>query len=298
MTGNPILPGKGVCDPHVRIFDGRVYLYATHDMSPENTGFCMEDWWIWSCDDLLDWKHECTLRPEETYIGEQAWNCWATDAAERNGRYYWYFSQGSKRTGVMVGDSPIGPWHDPLGRPLVSEDDVPVKPYDPGVFVDDDGQAYLVFGVWEYYIARLAEDMIHLAEKPRRITIQNPRGPYGPGKLDDKPYLHKRGDIYYLSWGCFYGMSDDIFGPYDCKGSIILEENVAPDHRYRDKPITLDRHGSFFEYHGQWYFICNDMSRSQSMFFRDSSLCLVSYNADGTIQPVTIDSAGVPAATR
>ena len=100
-------------------------------------------------------------------------------------------------------------------------------------------------GVWDFCIARLVDDMFSLAETPRKITIHNPEGPYGAGKTDDKAYLHKRGGIYYLSWGCFYGMSNQVYGPYDCRGSIIQEQNVDPAHRYKDQVITYDRHGSF-----------------------------------------------------
>jgi len=300
LSGNPILPGRGVCDPHVRIFGDKAYLYATHDLAPDSTRFVMTDWWIWSSADLVHWTHECTLRPEDTYIGPGFQSCWATDAAEKNGRYYWYFSEGSKRTGVVVAETPTGPWRDPLGRPLIGDGVVPVGAYDPGVFIDADGTPYLVFGVWDYYIARLNDDMISLAEAPRRITIHNPAGPYGPGKTDDKPYLHRRGGIYYLSWGCFYGMADRVYGPYACCGSIITEERVAPALRYQDQAITYDRHGSFFEWRKQWYFICNDMSQTRSRFFRDSALGYVSYRHDGAIEPIRLDTAGVglPAETK
>jgi beta-xylosidase len=293
FSGNPILPGLGVCDPHVRIFGDTAYLYATHDKSPENEHYVMEDWWVWSSPNLVDWTHECTLRPEQTYIGAACTSCWATDMAERNGRYYWYFSECNKRTGVVVGETPTGPWHDPLGEPLVGDGVVSVGAYDPGIFIDDDGTPFLVFGVWDYYVARLNEDMISLAETPQKITIHNPEGPYGKGKTDDKPYLHKRAGIYYLSWGCFYGMAQSVYGPYDCRGSIILEENVAETHRYAENVITMDRHGSFFEWRGQWYYICNDMSQTGSSHFRDSSLCYVFYGSDCEIEPIRIDGTGV-----
>lgn len=295
QPGNPILPGRGVCDPHIRIFGDRIYLYATHDKSAGNDRYVMEDWWVWSSADLVQWTHECTLRPEDTYIGAGFDSCWATDAAAKNGRYYWYFSEANLRTGVVVGETPVGPWRDPLGGPLVGDGVVPVGAYDPGVFVDDDGAAYLVFGVWEYYIARLNDDMISLAETPRRIAIRNPEGPYGQGKMDDKPYLHKRGGVYYLSWGCFYGMAGDVHGPYDCRGSFLLEPNVAATHRYTGagQDITWDRHGSFFEWRGQWYFICNDMSQTRNPYFRDSSICRVYYRADGAIEPVRLEAGGV-----
>ena len=294
LSGNPILQGRGVCDPHIRIFNDKAYLYATHDKSPDNEGFVTEDWWIWSSPNLADWTHECSLRPEETYIGAGFTSCWATDAIDRDGKYYWYLSEGNQRTAVVVAPTPTGPWHDPLGEPMIGDGVVPVGAYDPGVFIDDDGAPYIVFGVWDFYVARLGDDMISLAEPPRQLLIHNPEGPYGPGKTDDKPYLHKRGGVYYLSWGCFYGMAESVYGPYDCRGSIIIEENVAEPLRYHmDQGIDYDRHGSFFEWRGQWYFICNDMSQTQNGAFRDSSLCYVSYRENGEIEPVRIDAAGV-----
>ena len=53
LSGNPILQGRGVCDPHVRIFGDKAYLYATHDKAPDSADFVMEDWWIWSSPDLV-----------------------------------------------------------------------------------------------------------------------------------------------------------------------------------------------------------------------------------------------------
>ncbi|NLF32313.1 MAG: family 43 glycosylhydrolase [Planctomycetes bacterium] len=320
MTGNPLLPGRGVTDPHVRIFGDRAYMYATHDRSPDNDRFIMDDWWVWSSPDLVHWRCECTLRPADIHVGPGFTGCWATDAAERNGRYYWYFSE-SAQVGVVVGDSPVGPWRDVLGRPMIPAGLVPVKAYDPGILIDDDGAAYIVFGVWDFYLARLAEDMISLAEPPRKLAIHNPEGPYGRGRTDDKAYLHRRGGIYYLSWGCYYAVSDNVYGPYECRGSILVEENVDPPLRYRDsgcpldawrrfggadapkalydeRVITFDRHGSFFQWHAQWYYICNDMSRSRNPFFRDSAIATISYRANGDIEPVRLETAGVCAAGR
>lgn len=283
------MPGSGVCDPHVRVFAGRLYMYATHDLSPRNRDFIMEDWWVWSSGDLSEWKLECTLRPEQTYIGRGFRSCWATDAAERDGLYYWYFSEGALRTGVVVSETPTGPWRNPLGEPLLNDGLVPVGAYDPGILIDTDGSAWIVFGVWEYYIARLADDMISLVEPPRRLTVLHPQGPRGPGILDDKPCLHRRNGLYYLSWGCFYGISENLLGPYECQGSIILEENVAEHLRYPHHVITHDRHGSFFEWKSEWYFACNDFSSSGNEFFRDWSLCPVSYDSRGLIEPVRLD---------
>lgn len=290
---NPILPRSGVCDPHVRIYNERAYLYTTHDRSPDNTQFVMDDWWIWSSPDLVHWSMEGSIKPEETYYRKPDQNCWAVDAIGRGGSYYFYFSRGPREIGVLESDSPVGPWKDPLGKPLIAEGLAATEARDPGLLLDDDGEAYLVFGTFKFYIARLGEDMISLAEPPRRVVIHNPEGPYGKGKTDDKPYLHKRHGIYYLSWGCFYAMSNSVYGPYDCHGSILIRENVAPALQYQYHPITYDRHGSFFEWHNQWYFICNDMSQTGNPYFRDSSLCYLFYGGNGEIEPVHLDEAGV-----
>jgi beta-xylosidase len=212
---------------------------------------------------------------------------------ERNGNHYFYFSRGPRNIGVMAAHSPVGPWRDPLGKPLLSEGAVPTEIRDPGLFKDDDGEVYIVFGTWDFYIARLQEDMVSIASEPQKIAIRNPEGPYGKGKTDDKPYLHKRNGIYYLSWGCFYGMADRIAGPYECRGSIIHEGNVAAALRYKNNDITSDRHGSFFAWRGQWYFICNEMGITQSSFYRDSSISYIEYLPNGEITPVQITEAGV-----
>jgi hypothetical protein len=293
LTGNPLLAGRGVCDPHIRIYNDRAYLYATHDKSPANRDFVMDDWWIWSSTDLVNWHHECTLSPEGTYYGQPDSSCWAVDAIERSGKHFLYFSRGPREIGVVVSDSPVGPWRDPLGQPLVAEGSVATEARDPGLFRDDDGEYYLVFGTWDFYLALLDASMIRLAETPRRLTVLNPEGPYGKGKTDDKPYLHKRQGIYYLSWGCFYGMSETVYGPYECRGPILREQNVAPELRYLLHPITYDRHGSFFEWRGRAYFICNEMGLTQNPFFRDSSISFVSYADNGEILPVRITREGV-----
>ena len=291
-AGNPLLPGQGVCDPQVRVFNGQVYLYATHDYSPQNKGFRMDDWWLWSTTDFLHWKHETTLQPEQTYLGKPFMDCWATDAATRNGKYYWYFSAGRDDIGVVVSDTPVGPWHDPLGKPLVPRGLTPVAERDPGILMDTDGTDYLVFGTWDFYLVRLGRDMVSLAEAPRLLVLDHKAGPYGEGKTDDKPFLHQRNGKYYLSWGCYYAMADNPYGPYTYKGSIIIPETTDP--QFRTSALTHDRHGSFFEYHGQWYFICNDFSQpGTTPHFRNSILSYLHYRDNGEIAPVRIDAEGV-----
>jgi len=289
--------GRGVNDPHIHIFNNRAYLYASHDDSIDNTKFVMKDWWVWSSDDLLNWKHESTLKPEEIYIKKPSDACWATDAVEKNGKYYWALSDMNRdgdgaRIGMVVSDNPGGPWRDPLGKPLLEADCAETDVYDPCFFKDDDGSVYIAFGVWDYYIAKMSEDMMSIQGEPHRLEIRNPEGPYGKGKTDDKVSLHKRGDIYYLSWGSYYAMSDSLFGVYECQGTIIDSNKMEKRFVERSWPQgpTQGRHGNHFQWNDQWYFTYCEMAFSNNRFFRDFWISKTEYAEDGKILPITIDS--------
>jgi len=298
---NPIIPNKGANDPHIRIIDGKAYLSASHDKSIDSKKFVMEDWWMWSSDNLVDWKLEYVLKPEDTYIGKPLDGCWATDIAKRNGKYYWYFSERNEQTGVMVAESLTGPWKDPLGKPLLSADMTLTHEYDIGIFEDGNGDFYIVFGVWDYYIAKLNEDMISLAEAPRKIEIKNPRGPYNQdGKntkmpTDDKPFLHSYNGKFYLSWGCFYAMADNVYGPYDYTGSIINSTSFATGYDSPTWPngFLQGRHGSFFEWHNQWYFAYCDISQTGNRYFRDTFISYIHYKPNGEMALIRVDGVGV-----
>jgi len=291
-AGNPLVENIGLTDPHVVIYGDRAYMYATHDFSPDGKKFCMKDWWVWSSADLVNWRQEGSLRPEETFLKRPFNDCWATFGASRKGKYYWYFSAGPTQIGVVVGDSPGGPWKDPLGKPLLAKGFTPTMQRDPDILMDADGQAYIVFGVWKYYIARLNDDMVSLAETPRLLVLDKEFGPYGAGKTDDKPSLHQRNGIYYLSWSSFYAMSTNVYGPYTFKGSVITTNGVAPE--FREGNIFHDRHGNFFTWHHQWYYACNDKSQpGRGEHFRDSCISYVHYRDNGEIAPIRLDRIGV-----
>jgi arabinoxylan arabinofuranohydrolase len=269
---NPIIPNRGVCDPHIHIFKDKAYLYATHDADPDGRDYRMHDWQIWSSPDLVEWTLESTFRPEDTYIGPSD-SCWATDAAERNGKYFFYFSNGMRDTGVAVSDYPGGPFRDALGKPLLPENLTPTRQYDPAVFIDDDEQStpYIIFGspVWaggdSYYIATLNEDMVSLKEAPTKIILNDP--------ADDKPFLHKHNGIYYLSWASFYAISNCVTGPYHLVGNT----GASPDH------------GSFFEWNGQWFNAFTVLD--PTLTYRATGICYVHYRNNGEmlVDPLIIE---------
>jgi hypothetical protein len=93
---NPLVPNVGMADPHVHVFNGSFFLYATNDFSNTNTGFVMKSWRIWSSPDLVTWTLATTLEPQDTPANPSVYDsCWATDAAQGpDGQYYWYLSIG------------------------------------------------------------------------------------------------------------------------------------------------------------------------------------------------------------
>ncbi|XLE34747.1 family 43 glycosylhydrolase [Tamlana fucoidanivorans] len=297
---NPIVSNVGLNDPHIHIFNDTAYVYASHDKSINNGKFIMEDWWVWSSPDLVNWTKRSVLNPKDTYIGKEFSRCWATDAAYRNGKYYWYFSEGNEQAGVVAGDTPVGPWTNVLNQPLLSADLTPTHEYDMAVF-EDNGEHYIIFGVWDYYIAKLNYDMVSLAEKPKKIIINNPHGPYnldGENKekpTDDKPFVHKYKGKYYLSWGCFYAISNNLYGPYDYKDSVIKAESFAEGFDAPTWPTGFmqGRHGSFFEWHNQWYYIYCDISQTGNRYFRDSFISYVHYKENGEMATLKVDGIGV-----
>eukprot|EP00442_Polarella_glacialis_P056735 CAMPEP_0115149838 /NCGR_PEP_ID=MMETSP0227-20121206/64696_1 /TAXON_ID=89957 /ORGANISM="Polarella glacialis, Strain CCMP 1383" /LENGTH=148 /DNA_ID=CAMNT_0002560117 /DNA_START=65 /DNA_END=508 /DNA_ORIENTATION=- len=138
-------------------------------------------------------------------------------------------------------------------------------------------------------------------KQPQHLSVQGAFGPYGAGKTDDKPFLHKHAGIYYLSWGVFYGTSTTPFGPYTYRGSILEPSLIEPAFRignesqepWYTRQDYADRHGSFLELHGQAYFFCNDYSHSDALGFRGTVAAYVHYRADGSIEPIVINAHGV-----
>jgi arabinoxylan arabinofuranohydrolase len=117
--------------------------------------------------------------------------------------------------------------------------------------------------------------------------------------------LHRYGDLYYLSWGCFYAVASSPYGPFDYRGTVIDQALIAPDFRIGSQTSQpwyaredyADRHGSFWTQNGQWFYACNDRShstdKSNPSYFRDAVFAYVHYYTNGSIAPVRIDAQGV-----
>lgn len=278
VASNPIVPNVGMADPHIFIFNGKAYNFATRDADTKAKMFNMPDWNIWSSSDLVNWTLVRTIKPTETYIGESKF-CYATDVAFKNGMYYYYFSNKNINTGVMKSTSPEGPFIDALGKPLLPQDLTTGREYDPTVLVDDDKNhsSYIVFGhntstvdSLRYHIAKLNEDMISLAETPKVITFTGDMN--GILTENDKPNLHKHNGIYYLSAGADYATSNNVYGPYTRRGSTGNGEHG----------LTPRAHGNFFTWNNQWFHTwCHFFLGKEVAFYRESYIGYLHYKDNG-----------------
>jgi arabinoxylan arabinofuranohydrolase len=122
-------------------------------------GFKMHDWLLYYSTDMVNWTEHGVVASLKNF----AWvpydnGAWAVQCIERNGKFYLYCPMpGNVGIGVLVADSPYGPFKDPIGKPLIKNSNHDI---DPTILIDDDGQAYMYWGNPKVYYVKLNEDMI------------------------------------------------------------------------------------------------------------------------------------------
>lgn len=154
---NPYLPlYEYVPDGEPHLFDGRVYIYGSHDFAG-GSKYCPGDYVTWSApeDDLSDWRYEGVIyrRGQDPSNADGALEMWAPDVARApDGRYYLFYCHAFlPEIGVAVADSPVGPFafHGHVRYPANMQKGKTLNehlPFDPAVLVDDDGRIYLYYG--------------------------------------------------------------------------------------------------------------------------------------------------------
>ncbi|MFZ0472721.1 MAG: family 43 glycosylhydrolase, partial [Bacteroidales bacterium] len=197
---NPIITDQFTADPAARVFNGRVYVYPSHDIrAPESftrkDWFCMEDYHVFSSSNLTDWTDHGVIVTQEKveWVNPASYSMWAPDCIERKGKYYFYFpanvKPGSGRgfgIGVAVADNPAGPFI-PQPEPIKN-----VHGIDPCTFIDKDGQAYIYYSLGKIFAAKLNDNMLELASEPVVMEDLPKQG------LVEGPFLFERNGIYYM----------------------------------------------------------------------------------------------------
>lgn len=275
----PIIQTKYTADPAPMVYNDTVFLYTTHD-EDDAEGFKMQDWLLYTSTDMVNWTDHGVVASLKSFDWVKRDNgAWAEQVVDRNGKFYMYCPIHGNGIGVLVSDSPYGPFKDPLGKPLVWQkehwDDI-----DPTVFIDEDGQAYMYWGNPNCYYVKLNEDMISYSGDIVKLKET-------PEHYQEGPWFYKRNGHYYLAFastccpeGIGYAMSDSSTGPWKTKGYIM-----RPTER------TRGNHPGIMDYKGKSYvFGLNyDLLKLETNTHyerRSVSVAEMHYNEDGTIQEV------------
>lgn len=268
-------------DPGIRVFGDTYYIYPTSDRPFWNT----KEFAVWSSRNLVDWKKEGVFmdlaRGDVSWAGNQAW---APDCIERGGTYYFYFC-GEGKIGVATAPTPVGPFKDALGRPLlVRGGKVKTNTIDPYPFIDDGGQAWLYYGNGTPCQAiRLKPDMITLDGDPVDIPLKDFR---------EGIVVFKRAGKYYFMWSIDdarspdyrvgWGVSDSPTGPVVSpkENFIVLRQNGA---------ARGTAHHSLVQVPGtdRWYVAYHRHAvPGGGGYKRETCLVRMEFDADGNILPM------------
>lgn len=305
---NPIVTHKYTADPSARVFNGKVYVYTSHDRD-DATYFDMVDWACFSSDDMINWKDEGTIFS----LDDISWAdtmAWAPDCIERNGKYYFYYPVARAQIGVAVSNSPTGPFKDPIGKPLVCNTEEPFagkEPIDPAILIDDDGQAYMYFGCREARVTKLKKNMIERKGKLKELEIYDNEGNKllwkakkkgepnlqkfhgGDGAYGEGPWILKKDGIYFLlyanGWSqdgtMVYATAKKPMGPFTYQGKVMNSVSSGTSH------------GSIVEYKGEWYVFYHTKDLSGNNFKRSICVDRLTWDSHGKIIPVTPTREGL-----
>ena len=324
----PLVSNIYTADPSAHIFDGKLYIYPSHDIESnvpqddEGGHFDMKDYHVLSMDsvgaNVTDHGVAIDIK-DIPWAGRQLW---APDAAFANNKYYLYFPAKDKndvfRIGVATSNSPSGPFKaEP--KPITGSYSI-----DPAVFTDEDGKSYMYFGgIWggqlqrwatgkfdangsktdlkkdeepaiSPRVARMKKDMLSFAEPVREIQIVDETGKPLPGKDHDRRFfeaswMHKYNGKYYFS----YSTGDTHF--------IAYATGDSPYGPFTYRGVILNpvigwtNHHSVVQFKGKWYLFYHDSVLSGGKtHLRSIKVTELVHDADGSIK--TIDAYDPPLA--
>ena len=317
MKPKYLTPGIYTADPSAHVFNGKIYIYPSHDIEsgiPENDNgdhFDMRDYHVFSMDDI---EGECTDHGVVLDVKDIPWSgrqLWAPDVAHRDGKYYLYFPLKDQndifRIGVAISDRPEGPFV-PESDPIKASHSI-----DPAVLEDTDGNYYMYWGgIWggqlQRYrnnkaiecghepaddepalcakVALLSDNMLEYAEEPKDAVILDENGePLKAGDHDRRyfegPWMHKYKGKYYLSYST--GNTHNL--------CYAIGDNPYGPFTYQGVILTpvlgWTTHHSICEFKGKWYLFHHDSVPSGGKtWLRSMKVVELEYNEDGSIKTI------------
>lgn len=327
FSHNPLISQRFGADPYAMVYGDRVYVYMTNDSQEydsystptDNTYGKIKTLNCISSSDMVNWTdHGIIEVGGPTGAARWAGNSWAPAAAHKTidgkEQFFLYFANSAGSIGVLVSDTPYGPFRDALGKPLITKQTPNcagvVWLFDPAVLVDDDGKAYLYFGggvpggreemPLTSRVVELGEDMMSLAGTPEIIEA-----PY----IFEDSGINKIGDTYYYSYCTNWADRSVVKGQYVTdKAEIVYMTSKNPLGPWEYKGSILKNPGTFFgswsnnhhsmiNFKDQWYIFYHTLVLQNSMQikggYRSTHIDSFNPNADGSLPTITATRFGV-----
>ena len=294
-SGNPLFDDNPLtADPCALVYNDTLYLFTGSDEAvPGQEGFVMKKWYVFSTPDMVNWtNHGVKLTVEDFEWASH--NAFAGHCVENHGKFWWYVPMVHKdpatkvnegfAMGVAVADHPLGPYKDACGQSIIADttQNSIVLNIDPAVYVDDDKQVYMFWGSWNAarYV-KLKDNMVEVDGPVQTVEAKN---------FFEAPWIHKKGDTYYLSYAAHYpstteySTSKSIEGPWEYQGVINDTLHNSPTN-----------HQAIITFKGQDYFIYhNAASKTGGPFRRSVCIDKLEYDENGKIKKVVRTTTGVP----
>ncbi|MFZ4726674.1 MAG: family 43 glycosylhydrolase [Paludibacter sp.] len=290
---NPISPpGIYIADPSAHVWkDGKLYVYDSLDESP--TYYCSKTYHVLSTADMKNWtltKNSFASAGTADAVSYSDDFLYAPDVQYANGKYYLYYCLANRKSteGVAVSQSPIGPFGD---AKIINTNKI--NEIDPCVFIDDDGQAYYIWGQFTAKMAKLKPNMVEIDSTTIRDNIVTEK----EHRFHEGGYMVKRKGIYYFVYAglsvkdmptCIsYATSKSPWGPFKYGGIIINNDGCDPGN--------WNNHGSLVEFKKQWYVFYHRATHNSNTM-RKACVEKIYFNKDGSIPEVemTTQGAGEP----
>ena len=274
---NPISTYHYLADPSAAADDSTFYILTdVDDYSPQkNYDYDIVGLNAFTSQDMKNWTDHGMVFRSKREFGDYPNNTWASGIAVHKGRIYIVYPNGASGVGMLTATSIDGPYTDPVkethgvnyiaasyGSSVIGGCDGIAHCFDPGIFIEDDGTGYVIFGGGENgqrpYGNNL--DIIKFTENNGKITIdKNSLTRVSAQNSFEAPYIHKKGNKYYLSFNTppqviDYGMADKITGPYTFVGTVIPGISSVPDAHNEGG----NNHQGFAEFQGKWYAVYHD----------------------------------------
>ncbi|WP_167608022.1 glycoside hydrolase family 43 protein [Maribellus sediminis] len=293
IAQKPIIQTKYTADPAPMVYNDTVFLYTTHD-EDDAFGFKMYDWLLYTSTDMVNWTDHGAVAS----LADFKWvpydnGAWAPQCIERGGKFYLYCPMpNGVGIGVLVADSPYGPFKDPIGKALIQNGPQDI---DPSVLIDDNGQAYMYWGNPNLYYVKLNEDMVSYSGEIVKVPeLAKVKGQPDPFHYQEGPWAYKRNGHIYMAYastccpeGIGYAMSDSPTGPWEFKG-MIMDGNPRSNGNH---PGIIDYKGNSYVFGLNYEILKQTMSKHYER--RSVGLEKITYNEDGTIQKLPFWSKNV-----